>query len=152
MSTNGPRPPMWTPDRRVEPGDGVYGMQILGGQFVVQASHHCGKIGCDRPAFVAVFGMNATDRVIRMNVCREHVVAALGGELRDGWIAALLADRERGEYCPHCCARVIQADGTGHLSVCPIGLTYPRYGAIPHDRGECEVCLAYRERRPGPVG
>lgn len=125
----------------------------LDGQPIFQGSHHCGKIGCNRPALVAVFGRRsefAPRRTVRLNVCRLHAVEAYTAHQagQDAEIVAL--GRPRGlalevDYCPHCAYR----DGvhlTGHLSTCP-------YATEPlHGPADCDVCEAYARRVEGPAG
>jgi len=126
----------------------VYGMQSEGGQWVIAGSHECGLISCRHPATVAVFGIppETGQGMARLNVCRPHMARAMR-ELAEPWTCALLADRERGEYCPHCGAR----DQRQHADGCVIGATF-RPPHPEHDRDGCEACNAYFERRPGPVG
>ncbi len=142
-------------------GDGVYGLQAWHGVDVIQGSHECGKTGCSRPAFVAVFGKLDGGKVIRMNVCREHVEGAFRDEqIDEPWICALLGPRDDGhsDYCPHCATRRSGPQGQGHLRRCPVALTSKEFAAaarLPwegHDQGECESCSSYMNRRPGPTG
>ena len=140
--------------------DGLYGLQVAGGEFVVWRSHECGKITCRVPAEVAVFGRaRGLSTSVRVNTCRGHVKVCMS-EMEDAFICALIRNRELGDYCPHCAALQgeVARDGEGHLSVCPIGLTFPDFArrrSQPlgrHDREGCEVCSSYAGHRSGPTG
>jgi hypothetical protein len=140
--------------------DNVYGLITIEGTPVVRGSHQCGKIGCTAPATVAVFGLleSNTAKLARLNVCPMHVAQAMG-ELADSWICALIWDRDTyGEACPHCGRQNRAPDGSGHLSVCPVGLSFPQFAARyrrrreAHDVGDCTVCSTYLNRRQGPTG
>lgn len=153
MTLLGPQPGAGTPDN-------VFGLITMGGSLVIRGSHECGKAGCTKPASVAVFGLwqSNSSKLGRMNVCTLHVAPAMR-ELHDSWICALVWDRDvYGEACPHCGRQRRGPNGEGHLSVCPIGLAFPEFAALqrktrePHDPGDCAVCTAYLNRRPGPTG
>lgn len=143
-------------------GDGVYGLQAWHGVDVIQGSHACGKGGCGRPAFVAVFGKLSSNpgKMIRVNTCREHVEGVFHDrDVLDPWICALLGTHGDGDdYCPHCATRRSGPKGQGHLRRCPIGLTSREFAAhakLPweaHDQHDCETCSSYMNRRPGPTG
>lgn len=147
-------------------GRGVFGpAQGADGQFLHRGTHACGFKTCRAPAVVAVFGKltASAEGWARFNVCREHVMGALREVVEGtGWFAAIAPANpsQIGGYCPHCGqeAAKIGADGRGHLRLCPIALSWPdraRDAGVPHevhDRTECEVCVCWIQRTPGPAG